>query len=40
MVVGSATGVVPSTTSKALGTLLWVLGGRGGYRESNTLEPP
>ena len=29
MVVGSGAGVVPPTTSKALGTLLWVLGGRG-----------
>ena len=29
MVVGSGAGVVPPTTNKALGTLLWVLGGRG-----------
>ena len=30
MVAGSAAGVVPPTTSKALGTLLRVLGGREG----------
>ena len=30
MEVGNGSGGIPHTTSKALGTLLWVLGGREG----------